>query len=61
MRLRLKSEIAKRVDKIEVLFDDEQWRYFFLLRFINGAMRGMGVDKAGRTLAAEVKIEELTL
>jgi hypothetical protein len=57
MRLRLKSEIAKRVSRIEVLFDEEGWRYFFLLHFINGAMRGMGVDKEGRTLSAEIKMD----
>jgi hypothetical protein len=42
MQLLLKAEIAKRVSRIEVLFGEEGWRYYFLLHFINGAMRGWG-------------------
>jgi hypothetical protein len=56
MRLRLKAEIGKRISRIAVLFGGEGWRYFFLLRFTNGAMRGLGIDKAGRTLAAEIDL-----
>jgi hypothetical protein len=40
-----------------VLFGEHGWRYYFHVEFVNGALRALGVDKAGRSLAAEVKLD----
>jgi multidrug efflux pump subunit AcrA (membrane-fusion protein) len=56
-RLRLKAEIRKRLSRISVLFGEHGWRYYFHVEFVNGALRALGVDKAGRSLAAEVKLD----
>jgi DNA invertase Pin-like site-specific DNA recombinase len=65
-RLRLKAEIRLRIAKIEVTFADkeedkkvpaaERLDYCVFIRFINGALRAIGV-KDGKALLAEVKLD----
>jgi hypothetical protein len=61
-RLRLKAKIFERIAKIEVRFADkevpapERLDYCVFIRFINGALRAIGV-KDGRALAAELKLD----
>jgi hypothetical protein len=44
LRLRLKSEIRKRIGRIDLLFPGYAgWNYFAILRFANGARRIVGV------------------
>jgi hypothetical protein len=61
LRLRLKTEIAKRVARIDVVFErDEEddpkyaWDYFVYIRFINGARRVIGM-KGGHTVHAKIE------
>ena len=62
MRLRLKAKIRERIAKIEVRFADkevpaaERLDYCVFIRFINGALRAIGV-KDGKALLAEVNLK----
>jgi hypothetical protein len=63
LRLRLKMEIKKRIAKIEVSFDmshiddpRDRLDYGVLIRFINGALRVIGV-KDGKALAAKLRLD----
>jgi hypothetical protein len=58
----LSTEIRKRIARIEVTFEDKEeparYRldYCVLIRFINGALRVIGV-KDGKALLAELNID----
>jgi hypothetical protein len=65
LRLRLKTKIRERISKIEVTFADkevpevpapERLDYCLFIRFINGALRVIGV-KNGKALAAELRLD----
>jgi DNA invertase Pin-like site-specific DNA recombinase len=43
LRLRLKSEIRKRVRRIDLSFRSAEWDYYVYIHFVNGALRGVGV------------------
>jgi hypothetical protein len=41
LRLKLKSEIAKRISRIDLTFKEEPWDVIADIKFINGAIRGI--------------------